>query len=102
VEINKNGKLKVLGANILNAETNLTNHYSMLTDSNSFFKRNRVEIPVLSSESWSLNVFGQVKNAKRWSYDEITSLPSKTIYTTMECAGNARSDILPTPRGNEP
>jgi len=63
-----------------------------------FFVRDHTGTPIVDLSTWQLNVFGTglknaptLQNPVTFSYDALRALPPKTIYSAIECAGNARS-----------
>src|SRR5207245_2035415 len=40
-----------------------------------------------------------VQRASAWSWDQLTSLPERTVFATVECAGNGRSFLKPHVHG---
>jgi len=63
-----------------------------------FFVRDHTGTPIVNASTWQLNVFGTglkgapgLANPVTFSYDALRALPSKTIYSFIECAGNGRS-----------
>src|SRR5262249_37767395 len=44
-------------------------------------------------------VSGCVGRGREWSWDELTSLPERTVFATVECAGNGRSFLQPHVHG---
>jgi DMSO/TMAO reductase YedYZ molybdopterin-dependent catalytic subunit len=55
-----------------------------------FFVRNHFEPPRLDA-TWRLRVEGCVERVIEWSLDELLALPERTVFATVECAGNGRS-----------
>lgn len=83
-----------------NAETPLKVLSSRdITENSSFYVRNHFEVPGINSSRWKLKVTGAVENRLELSLQEIRALPSKLVTATMECAGNARTRMSPTPPG---
>src|SRR5919202_1050247 len=74
-----------------NSETPLSEMRSWVTPNAFFFVRNHFEEPELSPESWRLQVHGHVRKPRSWTWDELLELPERTVFATMECAGNGRS-----------
>ena len=58
-----------------------------------FFVRNHTSTPVLDPADWQLQIFGAGlrHGAVSFGYEELRRLPSETITSTVECAGNGRS-----------
>src|SRR5262245_44097930 len=53
------------------------------------------DIPALDAFAWRLRVDGLVARPARFGLDELRRLPSRTVRTTMECAGNGRGQTSP-------
>ena len=63
-----------------------------------FFVRDHTSTPIIDAGSWRLRVFGSglggapdLDHAVEFSYRDLQRLPSRTITTAIECAGNGRS-----------
>ena len=63
-----------------------------------FFVRDHTGTPIVNASTWQLNVFGTglkgsptLASPVSFTYDALRALPSKTIYSFIECAGNGRS-----------
>ncbi len=63
-----------------------------------FFVRDHTGTPIIDASTWQLNVFGSglkgapaVGSGLNLSYEDLQAFPKKTIYSFIECAGNARS-----------
>jgi DMSO/TMAO reductase YedYZ molybdopterin-dependent catalytic subunit len=63
-----------------------------------FFVRDHTGTPIIDASSWQLNVFGTgLENGPTsaspitFTLEELQALPKKTIFTSIECAGNGRS-----------
>lgn len=42
-------------------------------------------VPKFDPETWDLRVFGEVENEMSWTWDEFTSLPTRTITVDIHC-----------------
>src|SRR5262249_27201657 len=62
-----------------------------VTPTRLFFVRNHFDTPAVDAKTWRLRVEGCVERPREWTLDEIAALPERTVFTTMECAGNGRS-----------
>src|SRR5690606_31080063 len=40
---------------------------------------------------WRLHVHGHVDRPRLWTWEEVLALPERTVFATVECAGNGRS-----------
>lgn len=74
-----------------NSETPLENIRSWVTPNRLFFVRNHFESPVVDVSTWRLKVDGCVERPREWTFEELTALPERTVFATVECAGNGRS-----------
>src|SRR5262245_45138749 len=74
-----------------NSETPLDDVRSWVTPNRLFFVRNHFAMPTISPESWRLRIGGSVRQPLELTFDDITALPERTVFATMECAGNGRS-----------
>jgi DMSO/TMAO reductase YedYZ molybdopterin-dependent catalytic subunit len=82
---------KVVTATPENSETPLESVRGWVTPTRLFFVRNHFPVPELDVSTWRLSVEGCVGKPRRWTWDELTELPEKTVFATVECAGNGRS-----------
>lgn len=64
-----------------------------------FFVRSHFRIPKIDVAKWTLKVDGHVEKELELSYEQLRKLPSKTITTTIECAGNSRGFLIPKAKG---
>src|SRR5436309_2289079 len=53
--------------------------------------RNHFQPPTIDLARWRLRVEGCVEKTKEWTLDELLALPERTVFATVECAGNGRS-----------
>lgn len=57
-----------------------------------FYVRNHTATPRIDQKNWRLRVEGSgVSRPTELTYDELISMPSKSVIRTLECAGNGRS-----------
>ncbi|WP_028403019.1 sulfite oxidase [Ectobacillus panaciterrae] len=66
-----------------------------------FYKRNHFSYPKLMTSFFHLQVEGNVKVPRTFSYNEILSLPTKTVKVMLECAGDKRSSFQPKTFGEQ-
>jgi DMSO/TMAO reductase YedYZ molybdopterin-dependent catalytic subunit len=71
---------------------------SFITPNDRFYVRSHFPTPRLDGESWRLRVDGCVEKAMELSFEQIATMPAKSLITTMECAGNSRI-FLPKAKG---
>ena len=55
------------------------------------------DLPDIDPDSWSLAVGGAVERPLDLDLDALTSMPSRTVRVTLECAGNGRTGLSPRP-----
>ena len=82
---------KIVTAVPENSETPLEDVRGWVTPNRLFFVRNHFEVPQLSLDDWRLQVEGCVDRPVTWTYEELNALPERSVFATMECAGNGRS-----------
>jgi DMSO/TMAO reductase YedYZ molybdopterin-dependent catalytic subunit len=86
---------KVLSTTPENRETPLADVPSWVTPNRWFFVRSHYETPEIDVATWRLSVGGHVGRELELTWDEIDSMPRRSIFVTMECAGNGRSFLKP-------
>jgi DMSO/TMAO reductase YedYZ molybdopterin-dependent catalytic subunit len=74
-----------------NSEMPLGGIRSWVTPNGLFFVRNHFPVPALDLDSWRLSIGGCVEQPREWTWDELSGLPERSVFATMECAGNGRS-----------
>jgi sulfite oxidase len=72
---------------------------SFITPVEHFYVRSHMPIPQIDAAAFTLKVGGEVNSPITLSLDEIKKLPSVTITTTLECAGNGRGFFEPALAG---
>jgi DMSO/TMAO reductase YedYZ molybdopterin-dependent catalytic subunit len=82
---------KVITQEPENSETPLEEVRSWVTPTPWFFVRNHFDLPAIDLASWRLHVDGCVERPAAWTYDQLIGLPERTVFATLECAGNGRS-----------
>jgi DMSO/TMAO reductase YedYZ molybdopterin-dependent catalytic subunit len=82
---------KVVTATPENSETPLESVRGWVTPTRLFFVRNHFAVPDMDASTWRLSVEGCVGKPRRWTLDELMDLPERTVFATVECAGNGRS-----------
>ncbi|MCI0457890.1 MAG: molybdopterin-dependent oxidoreductase, partial [Gemmataceae bacterium] len=82
---------KIVTAAPENSETPLDQVRSWVTPNRLFFVRNHFPMPQLDLHTWRLTVGGCVERPREWSWDDLAVLPERSLFVTMECAGNGRS-----------
>lgn len=74
-----------------NRETPLGDLQSWVTPNRLFFVRNHFEAPVVEASAWRLVIGGRVNREITLTLDELQTLPQRSVFSTIECAGNGRS-----------
>src|ERR1700722_11665850 len=90
---------KIVTASPENSETPLQEVRSWVTPTRLFFVRNHFPIPRLDPATWTLSVEGRVRQRRMWTFDDLLALPERTVFATVECAGNGRSFLTPHVHG---
>jgi DMSO/TMAO reductase YedYZ molybdopterin-dependent catalytic subunit len=90
---------KVVTAAPENSETPLGQVRSWVTPNRLFFVRNHFPVPEVDLASWRLRVEGVVDRPAEWGWDDLAALPERTVFATVECAGNGRSFLQPKEAG---
>jgi len=68
---------------------------SFVTPNEQFFIRSHFAVPQLNPRSWRLGIEGLVDRPCQIDYNELLRLPSRSVTTTLECAGNSRIFLTP-------
>src|SRR5947207_9714823 len=55
------------------------------------------DIPAVDTNTWRLQVGGQVERPLTLSLDDLKARPARTLPVTLECAGNGRALLSPRP-----
>jgi DMSO/TMAO reductase YedYZ molybdopterin-dependent catalytic subunit len=90
---------KIVTAAPENSETPLQEVRSWVTPNRLFFVRNHFPVPTVDLATWRLRVEGCVECPTEWSWDDLAALPERSVFATVECAGNGRSFLQPVQPG---
>jgi len=82
-----------------NAESEVGKLAADLTPNEDFYVRSNFKLPSLDPSGYRLRVGGNVERPLTLGLDDLRALGSKTLVTTMECAGNNRTLLAPLPSG---
>ncbi len=82
-----------------NSETPLEDVCSWVTPTRLFFVRSHFDTPAMNVEDYRLTVGGLVESSLELTWDDLNALPQRTVFATMECAGNGRSFLRPPEHG---
>jgi DMSO/TMAO reductase YedYZ molybdopterin-dependent catalytic subunit len=74
-----------------NSEMPLESVHGLVTPTRLFFVRNHFPVPTIDRTIWKLCVGGLVHRPLELRLDELTSMPQRSVFATVECAGNGRS-----------
>src|SRR5262249_29224381 len=80
-----------------NSETPLESVRSWVTPTRLFFVRNHFPVPDIDPSTWRLRVEGRVARPTAWTFDDLSALPERSVFATVECAGNGRSFLRHAP-----
>jgi DMSO/TMAO reductase YedYZ molybdopterin-dependent catalytic subunit len=90
---------KVLSTTPENRETPLADVPSWVTPNRWFFVRSHYETPEIDIATWRLKLCGSFRREIELTWDQLDALPHRSIFVTMECAGNGRSFLKPYVEG---
>ncbi|HJT31251.1 MAG TPA: sulfite oxidase [Pirellulales bacterium] len=90
---------RVVTAEPENSETPLESQSGWVTPNRLFFVRNHFARPTIDLDTWRLSVEGAIRRPRQWTWDELNELPQRTVFATVECAGNGRSFLQPRAAG---
>lgn len=82
-----------------NRETPLAESQSWVTPNRLFFVRSHFDAPDVAPEDWKLTVEGCVGRELELTWQQLNSLPQRSVFATLECAGNGRSFLTPKVEG---
>lgn len=82
-----------------NSETPLEGVQSWVTQTPLFFVRNHFDIPQLDADTWRLVIGGFVETPLEITFADLEEMPQRTLFVTLECAGNGRSFLSPAAHG---
>lgn len=85
----------------LNCETPLTEQIGLITPNHLFYIRTNFPIPRIAAPDWRLTIEGEVERPAQLTYEDLRSLPSRSLLVTLECAGNGRSYLDPKADGEQ-
>jgi len=92
-------QMSVVSESPLNAETPRLALQEKLTPNSLFYVRNHFDIPEAESDTWSLDVGGEVQKAASFSLDDLKAFPQQSHIVVLECAGNGRINLDPLVKG---
>jgi DMSO/TMAO reductase YedYZ molybdopterin-dependent catalytic subunit len=74
-----------------NSETPLESVHGWVTPNRLFFVRDHFREPAVNRGSWKLHIGGCVNSPFELTWDELNAMPQRSVFATVECAGNGRS-----------
>jgi DMSO/TMAO reductase YedYZ molybdopterin-dependent catalytic subunit len=96
------GKMRVMSARPLNAETPVEALRSWITPNRLFFDRNQGAVPPrkIDLKRWRLEIAGEVASPFAVGFEELLRLPKAIAAGTLECSGNGRALLAEKAAGN--
>ena len=91
--------VEVIRSAPFNAETPEPCLRAPVTPSHNVYIRSNFDIPRLGDDH-AIEVLGLVGAPFSITARELRAMPQRTLLTTMECAGNDRLDMRPSPRAS--
>jgi DMSO/TMAO reductase YedYZ molybdopterin-dependent catalytic subunit len=82
---------KIVTQALENSETPLDDIRSWVTPNRLFFVRNHFAVPEIVLRDWRLTIGGCVERPLELTWEQLTAWPQRSVFVTMECAGNGRS-----------
>lgn len=67
---------------------------SYITPSDVFYVRNHLPVPVIDPKEYELELLGIGVDETTLSLDDLKKFPKRTVTTTIQCAGNRRSEMV--------
>jgi DMSO/TMAO reductase YedYZ molybdopterin-dependent catalytic subunit len=74
-----------------NSETPLESVHGWVTPNRLFFVRDHFREPSVDRRSWKLRIAGRVDRPVELTWDDLQKMPQRSVFATVECAGNGRS-----------
>ena len=71
-----------------NSETPLADVHGWVTPTRLFFVRNHFDVPTVDRNEFRLQIHGAVERPMEWTWDDLAALPERSLFATVECAGN--------------
>ena len=83
----------------MNLEMPFSTLKSFITPVGKFYVRSHHPLPTIGTDSWQLEIEGEVDAPCALSLADLVGMEARTITTTMECAGNGRTFLQPQRAG---
>lgn len=90
---------KVVISSPENSETPLSDVQSWVTPNRLFFVRSHFDVPEIQLNDWRLTIGGCVERPFELDWNALNELPQRSVFATVECAGNGRSFLEPRVEG---
>ena len=83
----------------LNLEMPFSSVDDFVTPNESFYVRCHFPMPEIAGSDWRLQIEGDVEHPFELSYEQLRAMKLKTLFATLECAGNNRRFLEPKMSG---
>ncbi len=84
-----------------NQETPIRFLRDWTTPENLIYIRNHFSYPVLTNNFYQLQIDGEIKQPTIFHYEDLLTMPSRTLVTVIECSGNKRAYFRPRVYGEQ-
>jgi DMSO/TMAO reductase YedYZ molybdopterin-dependent catalytic subunit len=71
----------------------------LIVPNDRFFLRSNGPVPELDPATWRLEIGGWVEQSVTLTLADLAAMPSRTLTSVLECAGNGRTEFDPVPDG---
>ncbi|MGH2384925.1 MAG: sulfite oxidase [Candidatus Limnocylindria bacterium] len=82
-----------------NAEAVLSDLGNGIVANDGFYVRCNFPVPMLDAAGWRVETAGAFERPRAWTLEDLRGLPPVERTITLECAGNGRTLMTPTPPG---
>ena len=83
----------------MNAETPWAALRPRITPTESFFIRNHFDEPTVAADTFRLRITQGSTSLRELTLPQLERLPQEQVTSTLECAGNGRTHVVPRPAG---
>lgn len=90
---------KAITASPENSETPMAAVRGWVTPTRLFFVRNHFDVPSIARSRWRLRIHGAVQRPTELGWDDLQRFAHRSVFATVECAGNGRSFLQPRVEG---
>lgn len=95
----RTSQLNIVSEHPFNAETPQHALSTDITPKENFYVRNHFSVPEIQRDNWTLAVKKDHHDPVQFSLEDLKALPGRKLTVVMECAGNARSTLVPSIKG---